>query len=295
MKIRTFIKSAFLFNIFMGINCLPQYAGLSKNIQVPTGFDLPAAMSLLFGNYNAMTSTSSYTIPQTTALDLKGSFFKIGDKTIVRPSWVSSVEEGGKRKIVVLTYAVPDQEPITPSNETPDSFDCPPCSPLMGVAIFVHDRDAWKIESSNTMVSPLGGFGQPLKYVKIVKIGLHRIGIEFFDGSIGQGETTLSKWLLVPWKNGVNIALTRVISDDNRGGCGKYAGGLPCYANKRSLVFIPGSNPEYYDIVLTLTGTDLSDGKPLRLKKVNGFEKLSFIDGIYKTVQKTGDNITADQ
>jgi hypothetical protein len=61
------------------------------------------------------------------------------------------------------------------------------------------------------------------------------------------------------------------------------------------LVLIPGSNPDYYDITLTLSGTDMVAGDKPGVKRVNGFEKLTFANGIYKTVQKTGEKTSDDQ
>jgi len=267
----------------------------AHELQVPAGFNLATGMSLLFGNFNLGTNSSNYDIPQTTVLDLKGSFFEIGDEIIVRPFWISAADEGGMRKIVLLTYAVPARHDQQSTNETADHFDCHACSPLLGAAIFVQIGSTWAVESSRTAVSRAGAWGDPPSDVQIVSIGPHRSGIEITNSDAGQGETTTARWVLVPWNGKVNEAALRLISDDDKGGCGKDAEGFPCYANRKKMTFVAGKNPEYYDILLVLTGTDLTDGKPLRTRSVQGFERLSFEDGIYKTTHRSGDITSAER
>lgn len=285
-------KSALLFTILVAVSSQAQSQELTARLKIPSGFDLSAAMRLLFGNFDAKTNSSSSTVPETAMLDLSDSFFEAGDDITVRPFWVSEASEDGQRKIVLLTYAIPT---VDPAQAQAPPFDCHACAPLVGAAVFVASGSAWKVESKDIAVAFMGGFGRPPAEAKIVNIGPRRVGIEIDDSYAGQGVTVESKHLFVPWHDKVKDALSRVVSNDNEGTCGKDAGGIACYASSRKLLFVPGANPDYYDIELTLSGTDLPVANKPGLRHVHGFEKLSFVDGMYKTIQKSGDKLAEDR
>ena len=259
-------------------------------LKVPHGFDIPAAMQSLFGNYDPKAEIAHYDIPQSTVYSLKGSSFEIGDDILVHPLWASAANEDGKDKVVFVFYSLPARDDGSPAN-----FECHACTPLIGAAIFVKDGAQWRIESSRTVVTRSGGFGYPPTEIRIITIGPKRIGIEITDGDTGGGETTDTKSILVPWNGKINEALFTVISDDNKGDCGKDADNGPCYANRKSLSFVPGANPEYFDVLLRLSGTDMTDQEPYRRKIVHGYERFSFANGSYKTIKKTGEKISAER
>jgi hypothetical protein len=244
-------------------------------------------MSLLFGNYDSTRQLATYDVPQTTDVDLRGSSFERGDDIEVRPFGILSVQESGVPKIILLTYAVPladDFEPVVPGDE---SFSCHACAPLIGAAVFVKSETGWKVESSRAAVMRGGGWGQPPGPIRAVHIGPQRVGIEITDTHTGQGETTSFKSVLVPWNGKVNEALARVVSADDKGDCGKNS--RLCYTNHKKLEFVPGKNPDYYDVVLTLSGTDMTDSEPAVTKRVHASERLEFANGKYLTVSKQGD------
>lgn len=88
-------------------------------------FDEAQAMRLWLGNYDAISGASTTTIPDDAQLDLTGSTFERGDTIRVMPFWKSGYLEGGTRKVILLTYALPDVGP----------FDCHACAPLIGMAV----------------------------------------------------------------------------------------------------------------------------------------------------------------
>src|ERR1700721_3284056 len=71
-----------------------------SDFHVPAGFDIPAAMRSLFGNYEPKTDSSRYNIPQSTIYSLKGSSFEIGDDILVRPLGASTAIDDGNGKVV---------------------------------------------------------------------------------------------------------------------------------------------------------------------------------------------------
>jgi len=251
-------------------------------------------MTLLFDNYNPKTKSSQYDIPQTTLLDLKGSGFEIGDDIVVQPLWTYAITEGGKRKIAFLTFAVPKSS-VGLAETDPRSFECHACAPLIGAAIFVREGDRWQVESSRTVVSRGGGFGSPPADFQIIVIGPHKIGIEVSDGDTGGGETTISKVIMVPWKGKVNEALRYVAADNNKGDCGTEKDELPCYANHKRLSFVPRANHDYFDVLLTLSGTDMTEVAPYRARAVHGLERFTLEDGSYRTKERVGDNTSVER
>lgn len=255
-----------------------------SSLHAPPGFDIPAAMQSLFGNYDPKTDSSRYVIPQSTVYSIKGSGFEIGDDILVSPLWASAAIEDGKQKVVLVTYAVPAKEGNSPNN-----FECHLCAPLVGAAIFAKVDEKWGIESSRTVITQGGGYGAPPSDIRIIHIGPQRIGIEFTDGDLGQGITTSIKFILVPWKGQINEALRTVTENDNKeADCGSDTDSLPCYSNRKSIVFVRGTNPDYFDIAMKLSGTELMDHEPYKAKPIHGYARLSFVDGGYKTVKRIG-------
>lgn len=59
--------------------------------------------------------------------------------------------------------------------------------------------------------------------------------------------------ILVPWKGEVRKALSTEIEDDHHGTCGD--GDLTCYRDRREITLVKGADPEYNDIIVTLSGS----------------------------------------
>jgi hypothetical protein len=138
-----------------------------------------------------------------------------------------------------------------------------------------------------------GGLGDPPADFRIIRIGPQQIGIEIREGSDKGGENTDWRELLVPWNGKVNKALGIVTADNNRGNCGEEDE-LACYSNRKTISLVHGANIDYFDIALTLSGTDLMDKEPYKPLAVHGYERLSFQDGFYKTVKRSGDRTTLE-
>jgi hypothetical protein len=271
-----------------------QAAKSKSTPHLPASFDLGSAMSTLFDNFDPKTESSQSSIPQNTVFDLKGSGFKIGDEIVVQPLWASTVVENGKHKVVFLTYSVPKSRYGHGATDL-NNFECHACAPLIGAAIFVRIGDRWQVESSRAVVSRGGGWGDPPSDFRIIAIGPHRIGIEISDGDTGGGETTTVKTIVVPWKGKVNEALRYETTNDNKGDCGIEKDELPCYSNRKRLSFIPKANHDYFDILLTLSGTDMTEVEPYRAKVVRGLERLTFEDGYYRTKERVDDRTSVEQ
>ena len=179
----------------------------------------------------------------------------------------------------MLTWAKPAGQP----------FDCNGCVPLIAAGIFINGPNGWQAESVNRAAISYGNFGKPPEG-RLVEIGPgHRAFLLHLTSTTEA--TTESEALLVPWKGSVVEAMRIVMADSNDGNCG---GAYPCYKNQRELKFVPGSNPDYNDIVLTLSGTDMPPNPPYKVHDVRGTQRLRFQEGKYVPIEKSGDTISAE-
>lgn len=258
-------------------------ASLRGQSKVQPGIDVAEAMNAIYGNYDAGKRVSTTSLPKE-----KGSFPAPGDQQMIaRPFFHAFSTDVGRKAFILVTYAVP----------TKGSFDCHACAPMIGMAVFSQKGSKWAVEDSNRAVTMSGGWGEPPTDVRLVQVGPDRCAVRITDVGDGQGETTSVLQLLIPWKGTVNLGLERVVSDDDKGGC-EPDGGLPCYANHRTVSFIRNDHLDYYDLQLKLVGTDLPVSEAhvsMQARKVSGLETLEFVGGRYVQVSRVGDLTTVDR
>jgi hypothetical protein len=241
-------------------------------------FDIAQAMKMLYGNYDVKTRTSAAALPKE-----KSSFPTSGEEQMtIRMLFSAFSRDAGAQSFVLVTYAVPASK---------QDFDCHACAPTIGMAVFSQKGLKWSIDASNRAVTSSPEWGKPPTDIQLVQVGPNRRAVQFIDVGGGQGETTAMLQLLIPWNGTVERGLQQIIADDNKGGCDSR-GGLPCYANHRSVKFIRNDDVEFYDLELKLTGTDfpLSDtSAPMRARKVQGLQIFKFENGKYVQVSRQGD------
>ena len=246
--------------------------------------DIAQAMKMLYGNYDAKKQTSVASLPKE-----KSSFPATGEEQMtVRPLFHAFSNYAGAHNFLLVTYAVPASD---------ESYECHACAPTIGMAVFSQKGMKWMIDASNRAVTSAGEWGRPPTDIQLVQIGPNRQAVKIIDVGQGNGETTAVLYLLIPWNGTVNLGLERIVADDDKGACSS-SGGLPCYANRRTVRFIRKSKIEYYDLELQLSGTDLpiSDAAASRrARKVNGLETLKFEDGKYVQASRQGDLTNVDR
>jgi hypothetical protein len=267
-----------------------------KKIGVPADFDVSSAMTALFDNFNQTLGYSTYDVPQSTTVDLHGSSFERGDDVAVYPYWAASGVDNGKEKVFLLTYAVPIGENGRVGFEGDLPFECHACWVLVGAAVFVKTENEWHVESSRTAVTGGGGWGEPPAKAELVHVGPRRLGIEIIDENGGGGETTAEAKLVIPWGGKVNEALATPILEEAEGACGPNPNKeVQCAAYKRKLEFIPGKNPDYYDVLLSLRGFGEESERSRRPRRLRGSERLEFVGGVYEKLYRVGDIPTEER
>jgi hypothetical protein len=230
----------------------------------PDDFSLPDAMKALYGNYDPAKKTSTFRLTKI----FPSTFFDKSGKVEVHTFLTAGAIDAGAMKVFVLTYALP---------EGPRPFDCHACAPLIGAAVFAKKDGAWAVESSNRAFDVLGGWGGPPQ-AKMVRAGPDRAGFELMPGSTNQGETVGSIMILLPWKGGIRQAFDAETESTEATDCGDGMG--ECRDKQAEVSFARGANPDYDDIVVTISATETSarTGKDLKVHRV---QKWRFSDGKY--------------
>jgi hypothetical protein len=234
--------------------------------QIPADFSVPEAMKSFYGNFDPSMQSS---VSAVAAGAEENTFFKGAKGIEVRPYFVAMAKDSGASKVFLSTYAGPLGQ----------GYGCHGCAPLIGMAEFAKVNAGWSVESSTKAAVFFGEWGQPPE-THILRIGPERVGVELDFESSTQGQFIKPVSILIPWKGEIRKALSIFAADSNKGQCGDE-GMLPCYENHEEISFVKGPNPGYDDIVLTLTGTALTEKPPYEVVEVSETERRTFFDGKY--------------
>ena len=272
--------------LIFAFGCREKRTTLSPEISETHGsFDISQAMTMLYGNFDPKKQASTASIPKGN----DGNSTRSSEEEMtIRPLFHALSGVDGAQTFVLLTYAVPRGD---------ETYYCHSCAPTIGMAVFLQEGLKWKMDAANRAAADAGEFGKPPTDIELVQIGPKHQAAKISSVGGGQGETTAVLLILVPWDGTVNLSLERIVADDNKGSCGPKAS-LPCYANRRSVNFLRDDAAEYYQLALTLTGTDLEDSdapSSTRARKVHGLETLKFENGKYVQVSRHGDLTSLDR
>ena len=93
--------------------------------------------------------------------------------------------------------------------------------------------------------------------------GPDRGAFELHPGNTNQGETVAATVILLPWKGEIREAFNVQTESSVPGDCGD---GNECADKNGEISFVRGDNPDYDDLVLTISGTGTSaktgEGRP---------------------------------
>ena len=147
------------------------------------------------------------------------------------------------------------------------------------MAAFIRTGGSWAIESSTKTAVFSGQWGKPPD-AHILRIGSDHVGVKLETAFTGQGAFTINVSILVPWRGEIREAFDAIVAEGNGGGCGEE-GMLPCVESHRDITFVKSTNPGYDEIVVTLSGTKLSEKPPYKVVEVSATEHEQFSDGKY--------------
>ena len=193
------------------------------------------AMQLIYGNYDVSKKYSDW------------------NKRIVRVLASTHSED----KYVLLTEA--------------SSPDCNShlCSAEIYAASLFNHADHWKPVSQPRLIAKMGSFGRAPE-AEIAKIGPSKYGFLFHPGFTGQGITKESLVIYADTGRMYDRLLSvEGTAGDNQGNCSQELHN--CWSYKSNIEFMTGKNPEYYDLLLTTTGTRPNSRKITDFKKVRRY------------------------
>jgi uncharacterized membrane protein len=240
----------------------PQTAPAPLN--VPAGFDLAFAMNALYGNYDSAAGTSSSTAPMS---GLEYTNFQAGQKVNVKAFFAAADSSTGE--VFLATFAVPAE----------GEFDCHACAPLIGAAVFEKSGTSWKMEASEKPDIIFGQYGNPAT-AQLFQVGPSHSGIQLSDTDGGQGVADSHVIFLVSWNGGFSQAYSGIVASNNSDYCGAQAGS-PCYAYHSDLKFVKGDDPDYYDLTIETSGTNLPTSGTGGIENMSGVQHLRLVDGKY--------------
>jgi len=246
-----------------------QHKGSVSVLVSPPGFDLAHEMTVLYGNFDPATETSSITVPKN---------FSYNETAKVRAFFLSDFQDSASTQVFLATFAVP----AIPDN----NYGCNACMPLIGEALFREDVAGWALEASRKPNLVFGCCGVPPN-ARIFQFGPHRFGVELRYGASAQGVTSEDTVFLVPWNGQFSTALRVFDCYDNVDDCVPLAAhpvnGLMtiCHALASSMRLVPGANPEYYDILIKTWPTKPKLKARDDLGDLVGTRRLRFVDGKY--------------
>jgi hypothetical protein len=150
---------------------------------------------------------------------------------------------------------------------------------MIGMAVFLKTAQSWDTVSFSKTIVYFGQSGGAPN-ARAVQIGPQRTGIVLQTGAGNDGEYFTISAILIPWHKDVVEAFHGETGHDNGGDCGPITG-RPCFDNSKEVSFVPGRNPDYFDLRLTLSGTDFADDTDEKRKNVQGSERFTFSEGKY--------------
>jgi len=124
-------------------------------------------------------------------------------------------------------------------------------------AVLVKQGKTWQVESATSDLGESGSWGQPPE-AQLIKIGPDQYGVLFKNAYTNQGVTTENTSLVTAVGTQLKEVFSLNTSEDNSGACDESS---DCYYSyETQLEFVPGRNPDYFDIKAVTKGS-LPEGK----------------------------------
>ena len=235
-------------------------------------FDVGKALELVYGSYD---NQKKYVKWKLTAEEIQKSPIAsessgLGPGTVyTAPNFAQAFTQGGVQRYVLVTETVPAH------------YDCHACAPIIGGAVFSRQGDNWQLDTETKIIATMGSWGSAPKG-KLTKIGPDRYGVGFDNGYMGQGVT--SEWINIVAEVGTDLReIANIGLNGDSGTCKDPSDQslTPCWKYSSKMTFEPGSNPDYYDLKVSTTGTEQDDAGKVR--SANRVKKYVFSDGKYVT------------
>jgi hypothetical protein len=224
---------------------------LAENAQSPSqfedasgAFDPLRALDVLYGPVDSGTGKANWHQPPPPPQQFAG--FAM-DHLSVRIVSTLSTAEGGVQKKYLITAAYPGDR----------DYSCHGCSAIIGVADFRQRNSSWYLEAFNPFASQ-GPDWNSDPQAELIRIGPDRFAVRLGAGGMGQGIEIEYVQIVASIGSWIGEVIKQDTSD-SYGACDPNSLRMPCYSNRTRIQFVPGQNPEFFDIRTSTTGTKLND------------------------------------
>lgn len=147
---------------------------------------------------------------------------------------------------------------------------CHGCQAPISGGVFALRDNAWHVEFHAPVLDHLGEWGQA-PVGKFVRMGPENYGAVFLDSWSGMGSSTTT-FILYGYVSGT---LRKLLTLKDVRSCGENVDGTKSWCKEITYCFVPGANPEIYDLWLETRGTDYQGGEVVKGDE----DKLCTFDG----------------
>lgn len=233
---------------------------------ISTDLSLIKGLNLFYGSYNAASKTSSWKTYETEDFEnyslmeasASGSLFK-------------TFQENGVQKFLLVTQTVKP------------NGGCHACGATLGVAVFSKKDGYWKVDWAQKNLGEYGRWGE-LDEPSLAKIGKEKYALKFAWGDMHQGYEQGGDYYFALDNNSFRVILSYSTLADSSA---SSVLGEDQISVKGKVSFVEGSNPDYYDVKVLITGKKAAKvGKSYILKPYSKIEIYTYIGDKYQLVKK---------
>lgn len=237
-------------------------------------------LTTLYGNFNEASSSATW-MPNEVELQRLYSVLQISDSSSEYEEQVSKVlgainlsptKDGGEMRAVLIS--------TRPSNS---GYECHACGVALGSAFFKKNSGAWTLLAHDVAFDRSGEWGEPTVPSTIALSPGPNNAFLYYESGMNQGV----EWSYLQIHTVVDGRMEKVFDKhilvNNSGNVLGYKElGYPApeeYSFSSKLFLVPKEGSDYYDIIVTATGTNYQPGGVI---SVPNKERYEFGDGVYQ-------------
>lgn len=213
-------------------------------------FNVPDAMALLYGHYDARLACSKWECPPADRRAFADKRTRSGH-LYTRPGGQYVLQEGPNAEILLLTETV--------SREGSGWESCHACAPILGAAIFKRIDGAWFVKSAKKDIAQIGAWGT-LPPSELITIGSRTWGLRFDYDYTAQGASIGGMALLASINGEFKIVADVHTKFSNEEMFLENEGEGLKYQYDSELTWVAGDNTEIHDMYVHTKGRRPVDG-----------------------------------
>lgn len=215
----------------------------ANGLELKGAFTPARAMKLIYGSYDNSQEVSKW-IPKPAKSYPRGWPTKdVEAGVVLNAPFVDSTQS----RHLLVTWA-------RPTGGFQGEFTCHSCGVLIGLALFTRTPNGWQVTASDLQFGEYGEFGGP-PTISLQPLGPNRYGLLISAQFGSAGVATNSVTIVVPRGRKFLKAFSKeTVGSWYEDGCSGKAKAIMinyCFAYDGDIDFVPGSQSDYYDLLLT--------------------------------------------